>query len=174
MRKKTLSFLALWMVSGTVSAFFCPKNFQDIQLGDSLDTVLQKCGKPDSQTEVEPPDTAGPQEWIYNISEGPQGSLRLSVMLQNNRVINLFANGMSMPTTSICGRAISVGDTGDSLKSTCGTPTLINKGTSPDGSKPTPLLELLYESRPPITLVIDHGKLKEKKQGVNTGVVFTP
>jgi len=122
---------------------------------------------------VDAPDTAGPQEWIYNITVANKGSLRMSVMLQDNKVINIFANGMSMPTTSICGSALSVGDTGVKLKSTCGTPTLINKGETADSSKPKPLVELLYQSRPPITLVFENGKLKEKKEGVAGAPVFT-
>lgn len=172
MIKSFLQAAAMILVPGTALAFFCPNNFQDIQIGESQDSVLQKCGKPDSQKEIAPANN-GPQEWIFNITTAAgQGSLRMSVMIQDNKVLNIFANGMSMPSTSICGTAVSVGTTADQLKAACGMPTLINKGT-PSANSPPPMVEMLYNSRPPITLIFEDGKLKERKQGTSGPPQFT-
>ena len=163
--KNALPLCALLLASSQASAFFCPGNFQQIQLGDTLDSVLQKCGQPASREEIAAPDT-GPQEWIYNIMVAGQGSLRMSVMLKDDKILNIVANSMSLPSTDICGKAVSVGDTADTLKATCGDPMMVNKGTVTDSSKPQPLVVLHYSTNPPETLTFDHGKLAKREQGV--------
>lgn len=177
---KYLLQASMLILPGTAFAFFCPTNFQDIQMGDTKETVLQKCGQPASQKEVAAPDT-GPQEWIFNVTpttavsgQGSvnKGSVRMSVMLQDNKILNIFANGMSMPSTTICGTSISVGTTADQLKAACGMPTMVNKGT-PSGNAPAPSIEMLYNSRPPVTLIFQDGKLTGKKEGASGAPQFT-
>lgn len=92
----------------------------------------------------------------------------MSVMLNDNKILNIVANSMSLPSTTICGPTLSVGDTADTLKATCGEPMMINKGAnSPNASnKPQPMVVLHYtNSTPPETLTFDHGKLSSRKQG---------
>ena len=46
-------FILLFFIPSLSFAFFCPSNFSQINIGDSLDQVQKACGNPDAKTEKE-------------------------------------------------------------------------------------------------------------------------
>src|SRR3990167_1250824 len=78
------------------SAFFCPTNFNQIEIGDSLEQVTQSCGKPDKQEEREVK-KEGAQEWSYFIPQAvatdsmatTQGTLKTQIAFDSDgKVVN--------------------------------------------------------------------------------------
>lgn len=157
-------------------AFFCPTNFNQIELGNTNDQVIQACGKPDKVTERKDPPKV-PQEWTYFIPQtvatasntAAQGTLKTSVTFDaSGKAINISVNGIGVGNSTICGgNMIQLGDTLDSIKTNCGTPSFINKqeidvatGRAPPENTVT---EFTYNTNPPITLVFTNGQLTERK-----------
>ena len=156
----------------TSFAFFCPTNFAQINVGDSIEAVTQQCGKPSKQEtkEVKP---EVPQEWNYFISRAPspgstttntQGTLKLQIVFDaNGKVINMSVNGLSSGQTAICGNSIQVGDMLEKIKATCGSPTMINKqDESLNTTPPKKITTFTYNTTPEsTTLTFEDGKLIE-------------
>ncbi len=155
------------IASSAWADMFCPNNFNSISMGDSLESVRKACGKPDSEkkSEVKPFE---PQEWVYFISSDPgmSGTLRTTVAFDGNgKVVNMSVNGAGLTQTQICGNTIQFGDTPEAIQAACGKPSYI---TPMDGSADKPkaieMVELDYNSTPPVTLVFKDGKLIERKE----------
>lgn len=151
---------------------FCPKNFNSINIGDSLDTVIKACGKPDAKkTSKKQPFQA--QEWVYYIASYPgmQGTLKTTVAFDNSgKVVNISVNGAGLSETQICNvqgnnPTIQFGDTTDKIEAACGKPAYINQTSAANGApKPTEITELQYNASPTtVTLVFENGKLTERK-----------
>jgi hypothetical protein len=124
-------------------AFFCPNNFNQIQMGYTIDQVTQACGKPEKEEtkDIEP---SVPQEWTYYIpqtvasdtTEAQSGTLKTSVTFdKDGKAINISVNGIGVGSSTICGQPIQLGSTIDQIKSSCGKPSFINK-QQPDSSAP--------------------------------------
>jgi hypothetical protein len=159
-------------------AFFCPKNFNQISLGDTQAQVTEQCGKPDL-TETKTVEPNVPQEWIYFIPQtvglgGPslqqQGTLKTSISFdQSGKAINISVNGIGVGGTTICGGAqLQLGVSQDDVKNACGKPSFINKQQteSPTTSAPDKANQVViytYTSNPPVQLVFKEGVLVEKK-----------
>lgn len=168
MKKHIPLLLVCLGLSSQAFALFCPGNFQLIQNGDSMDTVTQRCGKPDKILKLSAATPTGPEEWIYALSVANQGSLRMSVMLADNRIVNIVVNGTGLTSTTVCGTSISSGDTADTLKAACGQPLMINHGAgnaAPADSQQQNAgnEEWTYNTSPPVTLVFQNSKLTGKK-----------
>ncbi len=160
---------ALWILLGCSTqtfAMFCPSNFNQINIGDTIDQVLLQCGKPDIQN-TKKVDAAGPQEWRYyvtlpsTVNGAQQASVQMAIAFDQMKVINITVNAMSLASTSLCGGTISVGDTMESVKGVCGNPVFVNKSDIGE-SKPTEVTEFKYNASP-AKLIFENGKLKERK-----------
>jgi hypothetical protein len=170
--KKVGAFLCLMIVPTLSFAFFCPTNFNQINIGDSTDTVVKACGKPDKE-ETKDAETDGPQEWSYFIpqtvalsaNQQGQGTLKTTIAFdKDGKAINISVNGLGVGASSICGpTSIKLGDTRDSIKAACGQPSSINKQNSPDAIStvvpPKKITTYTYNSNPPQKLTFEDGKL---------------
>ena len=160
-------------------AFFCPNNFNQINFGDTIAQIQQQCGTPAKQETKEiAPDIPTPQEWNYYVprtytlsaTNQPEMTLKTQIIFDaNGKAININVNGLSMPSTNVCGAVIQLGATQDTVKAACGNPAIINKqqATAPQtGSTQPPknkITEFTYSTTPPVTLVFENGVLKSKK-----------
>lgn len=100
-------------------AIFCPNNFNSINIGDTVQTVMQTCGAPASQSNYIKPIFLS-QAWIYYVNPTfgiNQGSNKLRVVFNNDQVVNLTitenvrvcqpllqSNGYSVTNTNTSGR----------------------------------------------------------------------
>jgi hypothetical protein len=129
--------LASALISSPAFAMLCPGNFNTINVGDTLESVIQQCGKPDSYKTYDSTADA-PQEWNYyvqvpsqlygTIGSSGQASLKTTVGFAEGKVSNISVNGIGVSTTAICGGTIQIGDTQDAVQKTCGKPQFINTG----------------------------------------------
>jgi len=158
--------IPLLLISTQAFAWFCPNNFNLIQLGDSIDKIKTECGKPLAETSSKQ-DPKTPQEWRYYVAVNPPNpaTVQMSVVFSASGVVNnITVNAMSLASTSLCGGTISVGNTMQAVKAACGTPPFINKGQAAQGNdKPIVVNELTYGGPPPNTLVFESGILTERK-----------
>lgn len=170
--KKALFVLACGLSSANTYAFFCPSNFNQIDIGYSQQQIDELCGKPTFVTETEKqPEDNLPQEWTYFVKEaqmlGTQtpGSIKATIAFdQKGEAINISVNGLSVNTTNLCGKTILIGTKRDILKKACGTPAYINKAQNSSNTQPpTKQMEYRYDGTPPVVLIFENGVLVEKK-----------
>lgn len=177
-RLLTTSIVVCSLFSSASYAFFCPKNFNLIEFGDTLAHVEQQCGAPDKKVIKDTPDNQ-PQEWSYFLQEnstGPgfkpdtKGTLKTSIAFDaTGKSINISVNGVGVGSTNNCGQPVSVGDSRIAVEAACGKPTLITKQDQPAGipTKPGDItdkqVDITYDSTPPVTLIFEGGKLTGKK-----------
>lgn len=152
-------------------AFFCPNNFNQINDGDSIEQVIQQCGKPDNKKESTRKEDNVPQEWSYyipqTVSTGTasqaQGTLKTSITFdEKGNAINISVNGVGVGATTICGTSVQLGDQRDKVKSACGDPAFINKQQLPTTAaqqQETKVTELTFGNA---KLIFENGKLTEK------------
>lgn len=175
MKKLLLTCLTLSLPSFAF-AFFCPTNFGQINLGNTIDEVTALCGNPDK---VESKDVSpeGPQEWSYyvpqtvssNAGQPMPGTLKTQMTFDSSgKAVNISVNGVGVGSTSICGKLIQIGDSADTIKSACGDPSFINKQNASSGAlgsaKPSKkVTTLIYNSNPPAKLIFEDGVLTEKQ-----------
>jgi len=172
------------LISAAVSplsyAFFCPTNFNNIDIGDSMAKVEQQCGAPGNKEIKDPPDTK-PQQWSYFLQPQPtgqvptnaQGTLKTSFAFDGDgRVVNISVNGIGVSSISTCRQPISMGSTRDAVKDACGEPILITKQNQSESAQAAPdapidlnkkQVEFTYSGTPPVTLVFLNGRLAEKR-----------
>lgn len=167
--KKLLLGITSVLCSTQAIAMFCPSGFNQMNFGDSIQQIMQQCGTPETQKTYRMADTHQPQEWNYYVKMDPTqpASVKMIVAFDGNKkVINITVNAQSLASTSLCGRTVSVGDVDKSVKAACGDPAFINQNkTSGDASNApqTEITEFKYNTTPPITLIFENGKLKERK-----------
>lgn len=173
----TILTLAGTFLPATSYALFCPNNFNQINIGDSIDYVTQQCGAPSTQNTKDKPQE-GPQEWSYFIPQTvssdslqqQQGTLKTSVTFDaNDKAINISVNGIGVGSTTLCNSPIQLGATREQVKAACGKPSFIDKqnGASDALGQPPPpdkITTFVYGSgTTPATLTFENGKLTEKK-----------
>src|SRR3990167_3955162 len=115
--------IALLMASCPYASYalFCPSNFNVINIGDSIDSVKQLCGKPDSEKSKEEPKPA-PQEWTYYIAQATLPGMPIQAASQSagtfkttfsfdkeGKVVSINANGLGIGSTTTCGTPIPLG-----------------------------------------------------------------
>lgn len=169
---KQLLATTLMLFSASAMAWMCPNNFNQIQVGDTLATIEQQCGKPTLQTSTEK-EASVPQDWTYYVQNNQPsstpaasmpGSIKLTLAFVNDRVVNIMVQGNSLTSTSICGPTVSVGDNSATIEAACGKTTFINKYAPQNGApKPTEIIEYNYGSAPLNTLIFENGILKDRK-----------
>jgi hypothetical protein len=179
--KKGILLLAALGLSSPSFAMLCPTNFNEYNIGDSLETVQQTCGKPDKETKSEAKPSV-PQEWVYFVRLGNSGNMaysnnagsnsaatmRMTIAFNKDKVTNMTVNGIGVSATPACGSNVQVGDTLASVKATCGAPVMVNQSNVPTGSSAdtgaTKVIEWLYNTgATPTTLVFENGKLTKRK-----------
>lgn len=153
-------------------AMTCPTNFSIIHAGDSMDSVIAACGKPDSQKETDKPNDNVPQEWSYfipqsvatfNPGQTMSGTLKATVSFDaSGKVINITVNGIGVGASTICGEPIQLGSTRDDIKAACGDPAINNKQQPPAGQETIKTVEFDYNTNPPQQLIFVNGKLQEQ------------
>ena len=180
----TLIFAFIFPISSY--AFFCPTNFNQINVGDSIDQVTTQCGKPTTQETKEQAGEVA-QEWSYYISQTvatattdqAQGTLKTQITFDaSGKAVNISVNGIGVGSTTVCGQTtIQLGDTREAIKAACGDPVFIRKQdttTPPSGpqqptntlGQPQPSTKITtftYSSNPPVTLTFENGKLTGKQ-----------
>ncbi len=163
-RNVTIFFMSLFLPH-IAAAMFCPTNFNQINLGDPLDVVIKQCGAPAEQKKIPPDESNLPQQWSYYVTTGSnaQASLKMDVALNNDKVVNITANGMSLAATTICGANIKVGDSSQTVQKACGKPIYVTKSQAAPTTPPVELIQLQYNSSPPAIFIFENGKLKERK-----------
>jgi hypothetical protein len=131
-----LILIAASLLPCAAYAFFCPNNFNQIQLGYTIDQVNTACGKPDKEVskDAEPPT---PQEWNYFTAPAASPSayiqasnpLKISIQFdKDGKVIYISVNGVSMGSSTFCGNTtIQLGNSIEQIKAACGKPETINK-----------------------------------------------
>ncbi|MES2217862.1 MAG: DUF2845 domain-containing protein [Pseudomonadota bacterium] len=176
---KLVLLLAAVGYSTNSLALLCPGNFNQINMGDTVESVIAACGKPAGQTSTENTEE-GPQEWNFyvqvaaayvpNLNTTSQATLKTTIAFDKGKVTNMSVNGVGVSNTAICGPTIQVGDTMDSVKSACGKPAFINRGTGSQAgtedpnSKNTKTTTLTYTSAGnQISLIFENGVLTDRK-----------
>jgi hypothetical protein len=167
MKKILILLITNFLFTNAWADMFCPNNFNSINIGDSLETVLAACGKPDNKTTTKAKPTQ-PQEWVYFIAASPgmPGTLRTTIAFDaNGQVVNMSVNGAGVTQTQICGnQTIRFGDSQDTIQKACGKPEYVNQTSGSKDAKEIETTELQYNSTPPVTLTFKDGKLQERKE----------
>jgi hypothetical protein len=161
--KKIITSAICLLISQNSLALFCPGNFNQINIGDSLESVIQQCGAPSSQTTATNTDNL-PQEWNYYFKLSPtdQATMRATIAFAEGKATNMSINMIGVSVTAICGPTIQIGDTTKAIKKACGSPAFITQSSLP-GSSTTPLTKtttLIYQTpSATVSLTFENGKL---------------
>lgn len=176
MNRHTLILFA-FLFSSSSYAFVCPTNFSQVDFGDTLQQITDRCGKPDREESKEVEIDSGPQEWNYYIQQRPsvgvnsylgaQGRIKVQFIFDTSgSLIDISMNGVSVGSTPICGNMLTLGATRDQVKSTCGEASFINKQSTDGSSNPNAKKKIttyFYNTSPPVKLIFENGVLKEKQ-----------
>lgn len=160
----------------TSFAIMCPMNFNQIQTGNTIEQVIQQCGNPEKKEDKNVP-VEGPQEWSFmvpqtvasNTMTQVTGTLKSSFAFdKDGRIINISVNGIGVGSTQICnGMTISLGDTREMVRNSCGKPAYINREQVSDNNpdpKSHKITTFIYNTSPPTRLIFIDGKLSERQQ----------
>jgi hypothetical protein len=176
---KLILLFALLPALSYADSYFCPGNFQQIKLGDTLESVQQTCGKAANQNTIQQSVVAGPQTWTYysqqsslgfNNFQGPPPSNKVTLDFDGNgKVVNININGSSVGNTNLCGKTVQVGQSLAGVQSSCGKPVYVTPLTPPGSATPATqqnnITVLQYNSIPPMQLTFTNGKLTSVKKG---------
>jgi hypothetical protein len=168
MKLRTAFFTTLLMYSAHSEAMFCPSNFNQINLGDSIEKVQAQCGKPAVENKEES-QVNQPQEWVYFLKLNPNdiGTVKVSFSFQEDKLIYIASNGVSIGSSAVCGPNVQLGATSKQVETACGKPAMINISNSPDMLKEQPpatqTITWKYNTPPPNTLIFENGILKARK-----------
>lgn len=168
-----LAVISLILTPAISYGFMCPTNFNQIEVSNTIDQVKAQCGKPDKEESKEVT-AEGPQEWSYFVPQSistpamqpMQGTLKTSIAFdKDGKVINISVNGIGVGSTQLCGSTVSLGNSRDSVKASCGDPSYIAKEQPKSATPPetTKVTTFTYNTNPPSKLIFENGKLKEKQ-----------
>jgi hypothetical protein len=133
--KRTLMLLASLSSINSSYAFFCPSNFNQVDIGYTIDQVTLQCGAPDKE-ETQDPEVTVPQQWDYFVPQTvvvgnsfmqQQGTYTSFTFDASGKVMNISVNGVGMANTAICGPTLALGASSDQVKAACGSPGFISK-----------------------------------------------
>lgn len=175
MKLKTVTLVAAMIYSVNSFALFCPNNFNQINIGDTIAQVQAACGKPDTQKTYKSQGNV-PQEWTYYVAipnayaqDVPtQGTMKVTFAFVNNQVVNMTSNGVGVGATTVCNNTnLQLGNSIEDVKAACGAPaTIVNTNIANENAQGTPPVETsewTYTSAPGVTLIFENGKLKQRK-----------
>src|SRR5688572_25483047 len=100
---KKILFVILFFCSTPIFALFCPANFNQIDLGSSVEQVEKQCGKPTATKTTKTENDKGPQEWNYylNVTPTGDGTIKLVIAMVDDKVANLNINGIGLGSVGI-------------------------------------------------------------------------
>jgi hypothetical protein len=148
----------------------CPNSLHLIDKGDTIDYVLNRCGKPLSQREYTKA-TSSMQQWTYYKTDNPNDpdnpalpKSKLIIIFNNGRVDSIHLNVGSPNTqdvtnTNTCGRSINTTNTMQDIQLSCKTPAE-KKDLQ---SNTVPITEFTYDGSSPNVLIFENGKLSDTK-----------
>lgn len=133
--KKIILVVCLSM-SLNVFAFMCPKSYQTVQIGDTEQQVMAKCGAPTSREEskkyLEEDVTLDVYNYsarkYANFSEGGKRETRpaMTFVFKGEELVTLNVGGIAMNNISICNTSFSVNEsTKSGVWAACGKPNFI-------------------------------------------------
>lgn len=96
--------LAIFSILPTLTfAMFCPTNFKSIDIGDTLDFVLQECGFPTTQYKYEKSLNLA-QSWDYYIKSLPfdPATTKLQVLFKDDKIVNIQITESNSISTEVC------------------------------------------------------------------------
>lgn len=177
----TLTLMTLTCPLISLASYFCPNNFNQINIGDSITQVQQVCGNPTQQSTTQQENQNVPQQWTYFVQQNignltgattNQGAIKTEINFdQTGKVVNITVNGNSAASINLCGSAVvQIGSMMNAVKTACGTPSYVNKQTpfvAPGASAPPAtqtVTTFTYNSTPPFTLTFTDGKLTSVQQ----------
>lgn len=171
MRHFPLVFAAIFIPSLSFG-FFCPTNFSQINMGDSIDTVTKACGKPDAIDEREEKPLS-PQEWNYYLTQPMGAPVNFPVQAApsqkttfafdaNGIVVNITVSGLGAGSTSLCGPLVQLGDNIDKVTAACGRPSFISTQDASLSDQPKVKVTEFSYMNPPSKLIFKDGKLTQK------------
>jgi len=163
-----LAGMTIYWFTTPLFALFCPGNFNQIEIGDSLRDVVQACGAPTSSKRYSKTEGSGaPQEWVYyrKLQPTDAGTMKTAVAFVDGKVINISVNGLGAGSTNVCGNtSINVGDTQKQVQAACGTPDMTNESLNAPAGPTKQIIELTYTTPPTsAVLVFENGKLVERR-----------
>lgn len=170
--RHTFFILMIASFSQHAFAFFCPNNFNQIDIGYTQQQVDELCGKPANVSETDKQaEDSGPQEWTYMIKQPAifgsdiPGSVKATLAFDDKgKVINMTINGMSVGTGTMCGNNVQIGSTREMVKKACGNPAYVNRAQSNGpAAAPTKQTVYQYDGSPAISLTFENGVLVSKK-----------
>jgi len=153
-------------------AFFCPTNFNQINMGDSIETVTTVCGKPDAQEERDEKPT-NPQEWSYYLTQAtpttfpsvPTPTQKTTFAFDDKGIlVNITVGGLGTGSTSLCGPLVQLGDNIERVTAACGKPSFVQSQDASLNEQPSiRVTEFTYmKANPPTKLIFRNGALTEK------------
>lgn len=187
-----VTFFISLFIPLNVLAMFCPTNFNSIDLGNSIAQVQQFCGQADSSRQYQMSSMTS-QEWTYYIKPkfGDTRHTKMRILFKNDKVINVnttthdavgvgcspviqlgttqkivrcsksFDQEYNVSATTLCGPFIQLGDSTQTVASACGQPDLVSQ--PPSSALPIDVVEMRYDTHPPVTLVFENGLLTDRK-----------
>lgn len=189
--KSLLRFSLLFCAANPAFAFFCPTNFSQIELGNSVQQVIQACGTPTTQNTVIK-SVYRSQEWVYYVKTSPfsQNTSKLNVVLLNDQVVNItitenaqncqpmFPGDSSDPKTKVVCIPTTTQET-KSIGSTNACGPMIRLGSTADqvqaacgqaafvnhgqqADAQITYTELFYRGTPDVSLIFENGVLKNR------------
>lgn len=180
---RPLFLLLSILFSTTTYAIFCPTNFTNIELGDSLQSVISQCGKPSAFNEYKSNGITALQ-WSFLIRpfDSNKGLKKLKVVFVANQVKNITIedevdcqlgdpacqtsqNLENVYSTQACGFPIKVGDTQQVVQVACGKPIMQQQVQLDDPSNTSTLkmAAALYEGPPRVLLIFENNVLRERR-----------
>lgn len=180
----------LLLYSSHAFAIFCPTNFSNIDLGNTIQQVQEVCGTPTSVNQYQKTKMSN-QIWNYYIRAPGlnQNMAKMSVLFRNDEVMNIHLhynseicpllltkkNGQVVPpfciksindedvaSTNLCGGFIQVGNNAQAVQYACGQPAVIQAVPGTE-TQPVDVTELHYDGPPKATLIFENGQLIDRQ-----------
>lgn len=136
LRNCLVGFFLVYCQHAMAVSYYCDNTGRNVNSGDSTAVVTQNCGAPTSMTAREDVVSQPIQvtEWVYSsspLSTKTTETVRpfISVMFSNSKVTQVQKGGTAITSDTIyCSLTgtIHIGDTQDSVRQNCGSPTYVN------------------------------------------------
>ncbi|MHB1948822.1 MAG: hypothetical protein ACYCQI_12020 [Gammaproteobacteria bacterium] len=172
MKLRTVFLTTALLYSSQCLAFFCPNNFNQINIGDNIDQVALQCGKPSSEIKSKK-EPSVPQEWTYYMTLPQQneytapgatpGTMKVTFAFVDDKVVNLTSNGIGVGATTICNNTnIQLGTAMKDVEKACGKAANITKSQAQSTTPPVEVIEWKFDGPPAVTLTFENGTLKSR------------
>lgn len=162
--RKIILFLYCLLFAYAVHALPCETTNEDTKKGDSLEDVVNRCGKPYAQsTHTETINTM--EKWTYYKPSRlvPNATVTITLVINNGTVLNIEQSnttlGFNPNTSDVCGPLIQTGNTVQQILNSCGAPNY--KETLASTTKQ--ITEMQYSTISPKTWIFEDGILVDWK-----------